>query len=358
MKTYLVGGAVRDKLLGFPVKERDYVVVGATPTEMIKLGFKSVGKDFPVFLEPKTKEEYALARTERKVGRGYTGFEFNTSPDVTLKEDLMRRDLTINAMAEDTEGNLIDYYSGKEDLENRILRHVSPAFAEDPVRILRVARFAARYAQFGFTVAPETIQLMQQMVDNGEVDALVPERVWKELERALGEKNPEVFFQVLADCEALSTLFPEIANMSGLKKAVAQSEDTIIRFAVLVSDLSKSSIEQMCERYRIPTSYRELALNLLEVTKHPIGNDEASILQLLTKLDAFRREERFLKTLEGAKIVNIDVQLLRQSFDAAKAISAGPFLKEGFSGKELGERINVERLKVIDQVIQQWNQTK
>src|SRR3990167_6080610 len=227
MKIYLVGGAVRDQLLGLPVKEQDWVVVGATIEEMLTAGYRQVGKEFPVFLHPKTGEEYALARMERKINPGYKGFTFDTSKDVTLEEDLSRRDLTINAMAETPEGELVDPFHGKKDLEQKILRHVSPAFAEDPVRILRVGRFLARYAHLGFHIAPETITLMRHMVKVGEVNALVAERVWKELERALGEKNPEKFFEALANCEALAILFPDLPIDSiGIKALVKATQLT------------------------------------------------------------------------------------------------------------------------------------
>jgi len=216
VKTYLVGGAVRDKLLGRTVRERDWVVVGATPEQMKALGYRQVGRDFPVFLHPETHEEYALARTERKTAPGYRGFEVHAAPEVTLEEDLQRRDLTINALAEDETGEIIDYHGGLDDLDKRLLRHVSPAFAEDPVRILRVARFAARYAHLGFRVADETIGLMRRMVEDGEADALVPERIWQELEKALGERSPAVFFEVLRDCGALKVIFPEIDRLFGV----------------------------------------------------------------------------------------------------------------------------------------------
>ena len=216
MKIYLVGGAVRDTLLGLPVKEKDWVVVGATPQQMIDLDYKPVGKDFPVFLHPQTGEEYALARTERKSGHGYRGFTFHTDPGVTLEEDLVRRDLTINAMAMDADGELIDPFNGREDLNQGLLRHVSPAFREDPVRILRVARFAARFARFGFHVTHGTNALMRQMVESGEIDYLVPERVWKETSRALSESSPERFFEVLRGCAALERLFPEVDSLFGV----------------------------------------------------------------------------------------------------------------------------------------------
>src|SRR5690242_10096638 len=216
MKTYLVGGAVRDRLLGLPVLERDWVVVGTTPAELAALGYRSVGKDFPVFLHPDTKEEHALARTERKTGKGYHGFEFHAEPGVTLEDDLKRRDLTLNAIAEDPDGKLIDPYGGARDIEARLLRHVSPAFAEDPVRVLRAARFAARFAPLGFKVAPETLALMRAMTENGEVDALVPERVWQETLKALGCERPSVYFQVLRDCGAPAKVFPEVDRLFGV----------------------------------------------------------------------------------------------------------------------------------------------
>jgi tRNA nucleotidyltransferase (CCA-adding enzyme) len=262
MEIYLVGGAVRDRLLGLPVKEKDWVVVGATADDMLKKGYRQVGKDFPVFLHPKTREEYALARMERKVGRGYTGFDFDASPAVTLEQDLLRRDLTINAIAERSDGGLVDPYQGKADLDKKILRHVSPAFVEDPVRILRVARFTARFAQFGFTVADETVKLMQAMVKSGEVDALVAERVWKELERALQEASPAEFFHVLTACGADKVLFPALqeTNLTALLRAAALSTDGEVRFAALLYNLSRQDIQDFCDRYRVPGTYRELAL--------------------------------------------------------------------------------------------------
>lgn len=301
MKIYLVGGAVRDKLLGLPIQERDWVVVGASANDMLALGYRSVGKDFPVFLHPETKEEYALARTERKIKPGYTGFQFDTSLNVTLEEDLQRRDLTINAMAETEEGQLIDPFQGKKDLDNKILRHVSQAFVEDPVRILRVARFAARFPDF--QVAPETNELMKKMVVSGEVDALVPERVWKELERALKEKSPERFFQVLAACDALSKLFPVFSNLQGLERAASLSTDPEVRFASLFKNVEEASVRQLCERYRIPNNYKELAL-LVSRYRHSFQkinystldyNQAEEIIDLLKSIDAFRRPDRAKK---------------------------------------------------------------
>lgn len=332
MKIYQVGGAVRDGLLGLPVKDRDWVVVGATPEEMIALGYKPVGRDFPVFLHPRTKEEYALARTERKVAPGYTGFIFNTTPDVTLEQDLKRRDLTINAMAMDEDGTFIDPYNGKEDLQNRILRHVSPAFVEDPLRVLRVARFAAR---LGFTIAGETMDLMKQITASGELDALVAERVWQETERALTETQPVLFFSVLRDCGALARVFPELDGLYGvpqpeqyhpeidsgvhtmmvLEQACRLSSDPTVRFAALVHDLGKGTtpeaewpahrnheergvelIERLCDRYRIPKKYRELAVIVARYHLDCHRVDEmrpGTIVDKLEALDAFRRPDRF-----------------------------------------------------------------
>src|ERR671937_1705529 len=252
MRIYAVGGAVRDELLGLPVKDRDYVVVGATPEEMERLGFKPVGKDFPVFLHPQTHEEYALARTERKSGRGYKGFTVHASPEVTLEEDLRRRDLTINAMAKAEDGTLIDPYGGKRDLEQGVLRHVSEAFAEDPVRILRLARFAAR---FGFKVAPETMALMRRMVESGETDYLVPERVWQEFAKGLMEREPERMFEVLKAASLQKKLLPELRDRSGLAGGTLP-----VRFARLCWPLKEAEAEALCERLKVPSDVRELAL--------------------------------------------------------------------------------------------------
>ncbi len=357
MKIYLVGGAVRDQLLKREVKEKDYVVVGATAPEMLKLGYRQVGKDFPVFLHPKTNEEYALARTERKVGRGYAGFAFDASPSVTLENDLIRRDLTINAMAKDSDGILIDPYHGQDDLNKRLLRHVSAAFIEDPVRILRVARFAARFAALDFKVAPETNQLMQKMVESGEVDALVAERVWKELERALGEKNPEKFFLVLNDCHALPLLFPfiQVSFLKTLIAAVDLTSDKEVRFAALVSNLKLEDVLTMCERYRIPADYRDLAVLAVKYHAaygriHELNAEE--ITDLLQALDAYRREARFEKFLLACQAIYPNVSaspILKEYFLAAKSVDVRRFASE-LKGKAIGERLRKERIEQIEKL--------
>lgn len=339
MNVYLVGGAVRDRLLGRPVEERDFVVVGATVEDLLSQGYQQVGKDFPVFLHPETKEEYALARTERKTAPGYRGFVVHAEPDVTLEEDLRRRDLTINALAQDEAGNLIDYYGGYSDLRDRVLRHVSSAFAEDPVRILRVARFAARYADLGFRVADETMALMRTMTAVGEVDALVPERVWQELAKALAEPQPSRFFEVLRHCGALERLFPELESLFGVPQpakwhpeidtgihtmmvvdmAARLSPDAEVRFAALMHDLGKGTtpveilpshkgheergvalIEDLCDRLKAPRRFRELAR--VAARYHGLVHklDElrpGTILDMFEGADAFRRPGRFEQML-------------------------------------------------------------
>jgi tRNA nucleotidyltransferase (CCA-adding enzyme) len=300
MEVYLVGGAIRDELLGLAAPERDWVVVGATPEELERAGYRAVGREFPVFLHPETQEEYALARVERKTGPGYRGFETRFSPDVTLEQDLQRRDLTINAMARAPDGTLIDPYGGRRDLEQRLLRHVSPAFVEDPVRVLRVARFAARLAALGFMLAPETRALMRHMVDNGEVNALVAERVWREMQRALGESQPEVFFDVLQDCGALAVLLPELdwpaAARQALQRAAQLGAEPALRFAALLADTPAEAIMALCERLRVPGDYRELALLTARLHRRiatAAALDAAGVLDLLEAADAFRRPDRF-----------------------------------------------------------------
>ena len=310
MQVYLVGGAVRDELLGRPVRERDWVVVGSTPEEMERAGYRAVGRDFPVFLHPQSHEEYALARRERKTGPGYRGFSTQFSPDVTLEQDLQRRDLTINAMARAPDGELVDPYGGQRDLSARLLRHVSAAFVEDPVRVLRVARFAARFAGLGFSVAPETLQLMRQMVDNGEVRALVPERTWRELARALGEPHPEACFETLQACGALSVLLPELgwdaAARAALCAAVTVSEAQAVRFAALLARTPVSAIESLAGRLRVPSDYRELALltaRCWQALARARALAAVALVELLESADALRRAERFQKLLLATRAV-------------------------------------------------------
>ena len=335
MKTYLVGGAVRDKLLGYPYHEKDWVVTGATVKEMLDLGYQQVGKDFPVFLHPKTKEEHALARLERKSGHGYSGFEVDSAPSVTLEQDLSRRDLTINAIAEDESGKFIDPFNGASDVSNKILRHVSDAFIEDPVRVLRIARFSARYHHLGFTIAPETLELMRQIVTDGELDHLVAERVWKEMERALAEQSPAVFFEVLRSVGALKVLMPEIDVLYGipnpakwhpeidtgihtmmvLTQSAKLSELPLVRFAALCHDLGKGVtpeeywpkhhghegsgikvINKLCERMKVPREYRELACLGSEFHLHAHKVQELkskTLLNMLERFDIYRRPDRF-----------------------------------------------------------------
>ena len=400
MQTYLVGGAVRDKLLGIPVKDRDWVVVGATPEEMLDKGFKAVGKDFPVFLHPETKEEYALARTERKSGKGYKGFTFHTSVDVTLEDDLQRRDLTVNAIAEDEEGKLIDPYGGEADLKQGMLRHVSAAFVEDPLRVLRIARFAA---SLGFKIAPETTRLLKEISETDELDALVPERVWTEMEKALTGKYPARFILVLRSCNALEKLFPEIDALFGvpqpkeyhpeidtglhtimsLNQSVRLSDDPMIRFAVLVHDLGKATtpenelphhrgheargvkiIDKLCKRFRIPNKYHELASSVsrFHLDCHRIQEMKPeTILKKLEQLDAFRRPERFEQFLIAceadargrASFEDRDYPQAEYFINALKTaneIDTKSLQEQGFEGKALGKEIKKQRIKNIKQM--------
>lgn len=401
MKTYLVGGAVRDELLGLSVRERDWVVVGATPDELRAQGFKPVGKDFPVFLHPETKEEYALARTERKTGPGYRGFETRFSPDVPLEQDLERRDLTINAIARDEQtGEIVDPFGGQRDIEARVLRHVSPAFVEDPVRVLRVARFAARFAPLGFTVAPETMALMQEIAARGELDALVPERVWQETQRALTLPASRTYFEVLREGHALKVIFPEIDALFGvpqpeqwhpeidsgihtmmvLDQACRLSADPIVRFAALTHDLGKGTtppeewprhiahehrgvglIEKLCDRLRIPNAYRELAVH---VSKFHLNSHKAlelrpnTLLELLENLDAFRRPDRFesfvvaceadargRKGLEDRHYPQSS--FLRAARKAAASVALTTEEREGLSGEQIAQRIRQKRIEAL-----------
>ncbi|SEL22329.1 multifunctional CCA addition/repair protein [Acinetobacter sp. DSM 11652] len=399
MQVYLVGGAVRDQLLGHPYHEKDYVVVGATPEQLLNQGFQPVGKDFPVFLHPETKDEYALARTERKSGHGYHGFEFFTDPSVTLEDDLIRRDLTINAMAMNEDGELFDPYHGYQDLNQRILRHVSDAFAEDPLRVLRVARFAARYHQYGFKVAEETIALMKNLADSGELQALTPERVWKETSRALMERDADIYFEVLRQCDSLKILFPEIEALFGvpqrpeyhpeidcgihtlmsLQQACKADYSMDVRFAVLVHDLGKAltpkdelprhimheergvqPVTDLCERLKVPTQTKQLAI---AVCKEHLKCHQAFTLKpgtlwrLLQRLDVLRRPERveaFVQTCEcdakgrlgledreypQAKYVLDAVQIVR----SIKASDLPPEIK----GPDIGEMLIQKRIEAL-----------
>lgn len=380
MQVYLVGGAVRDELLELPVNEKDWCVVGATPQQMLDRGFRAVGKDFPVFLHPETGEEYALARTERKTGAGYHGFDFGTSPDVTIEDDLSRRDLTINAIARSPDGEIVDPHGGVRDIERRLLRHVSDAFVEDPVRILRVARFAARFSGLGFEVAPETMRLMQRIVADGEADALVPDRVWKETQTALGGSNTRVFFETLRQCGALAVVFPEIDALFGipqperwhpevdtglhtmmvLEQAERLGGDVDVRFAALVHDLGKATtrasdlprhpgherrslklIRHMADRLPIPKSCRELGLLVAEFHTHchrAFELRDRTVLKVLERTDAFRRPERFEKFLLACEadargrtgLEDRDypqADMFRSACRAASAVDAGAIAK-------------------------------
>ena len=409
MKTYLVGGAVRDALLGRPCTERDYVVVGAQPDDLLALGYRPVGKDFPVFLHPQSGDQYALARTERKTGAGYYGFATRFSPDVTLEEDLARRDLTINAMAQSIEGNdggrdVVDPYGGRRDLEARVLRHVSPAFVEDPLRVLRVARFAARFAPLGFTIAPETMQLMQDIVRSGELRALVAERVWVETERALGEKTPAVYFEVLRQCGALAVLLPEIDCLFGVPQpeqwhpeidtgvhtlqvldvACELSVETTVRFAALVHDLGKGVtprdqwprhvgheqagvrvIGQMCERLKVPTEHRELG-QLVSREHQRIHRAaelrDTTVLEVLEAADAFRRPERFDKLLLACEadargrgpVLRAQsypqAQSFRDCFRAAAAVKLDVDVMQQLAGPAIAQALRVARVAAIREV--------
>jgi tRNA nucleotidyltransferase (CCA-adding enzyme) len=401
MDVYLVGGAVRDALLGRSVTEHDYVVVGATPDDLLARGFRAVGKDFPVFLHPANGDQYALARTERKTGAGYYGFATRFSPDVTLEEDLARRDLTINAMARAEDGSIVDPYGGRRDLEARLLRHVSPAFVEDPLRVLRVARFAARFAPLGFTVAPETLELMREIVRAGEMQALVAERVWVETERALGEARPPVYVDVLRACGALAAVFPEIDRLFGvpqpekyhpevdtgvhtlqvLEVACELSDDTAVRFAALVHDLGKGVTPQhewprhighehagvkviaaLCERLKVPNEHRELGM--LASKEHQRVHRaaelrDATVLELLEATDAFRRPDRFEKLLltceadargRGPELRRRPYEqgrLLRRWREVAAAVKPDPQLLADADGPTIARHLRSARIAAI-----------
>ncbi len=361
MKIYSVGGAVRDELLGLPVKDRDYVVVGASPEEMVRLGYRPVGKDFPVFLHPKTHEEYALARTERKVARGYRGFAISAAPDVTLEQDLARRDLTINAIAKDEQGGITDPYHGAADLEAGVLRHVSPAFAEDPVRILRVARFAAR---FGFAVAPETQALMRSMVKEGEADALVAERVWQEVASGLMEQHPSRMFRVLRECGALNRVMPEIdalfepgadggAALDALDAAAQAGSALEVRFAVLARTLAPLAVEALAERLRAPAACRDLAL-LAARHAHAIVDaaalDAETLLELFNVADAWRRPGRFTDLMTAALTAEPSAPAARARLEhawQAAAVDAGEIAQAAGKDGDIRDRITTARLEAL-----------
>lgn len=361
MQIYLVGGAVRDQLLGMPIKERDWVVVGATPAEMIALGYRAVGKDFPVFLHPTTNEEYALARTERKVGKGYKGFTFHADPSVSLTEDLVRRDLTINAIAQDANGNLIDPYNGKLDIEQQTLRHVSPAFSEDPVRILRLARFAAKFPDF--TIHTNTLRLMQQMVENGEVDALVPERVWQELHKALHSKNPCLFFKTLEEGNALGTLFPEISStgdgMEALRQAIIAKKPPTVQLACLLHDVGEKNVRKLVQRYRIPKQFSDIAILTSRYfsTYNTLTHAPAALLGFILNADAIRRPARFNLLLEALIICAKDstrknASLISNSIHAIKSINLDTLKAQNLAGKKFADGIKQLRLTAIAKLIE------
>jgi len=402
MHTYLVGGAVRDKLLGRPIKDQDWVVVGSTPEQMLAQGYQAVGADFPVFLHPKTKEEYALARIERKIGAGYTGFSCDASSEVSLEDDLMRRDLTINAMAMDDNGNIIDPYNGQQDLKNKLLRHVSDAFIEDPLRVLRVARFAARYHNLNFSIAPETMALMRTIVANDELTALSAERVWQETARSLLEPHPEVYFENLRACGALSVWFPEIDVLWGipnpakwhpeidtgihtmmvLQQAVKLSDKLSVRFAALVHDLGKGVtpaenwpshrghekqglelINTLCDRLKAPNDCRELGLMVSEYHTHIHQAFElkaSTILGMLNRCDVWRKPQRFADfllsckadargrtTFENSEYKN--AEYIWQAYEAAAKVDIKAIVAKGFQGKAIKEQTEQQRISVIKQ---------
>lgn len=399
MNIYCVGGAVRDELLGLPIKDRDYVVVGATPEAMVKLGYRPVGKDFPVFLHPDTQEEYALARTERKTAKGYKGFQVHASPDVTLEQDLARRDLTINAMAKTADGEMIDPFDGQRDIEAKVLRHVSTAFVEDPVRILRLARFAARFTEF--TVADETMQLMRKMVDAGEVDALVPERVWQELSKGLMEAKPSRMFEVLRSCGALAHIFPELDRLWGVPQpaqhhpeidtgihvmlvvdyAAQQGFSLPVRFAALTHDLGKGTtpedvlprhighemrsvalLKDVVKRLRVPNDCKELAMMVAQFhgKLHAVGHMKTStILHFLMELDAIRQPERFQLFLQACEsdsrgrtgLENCalpEAQRLQQALRLAQSVDAGEVAKQFSQPEQIKQAVFEARLNAIN----------
>ncbi|EJL6267184.1 multifunctional CCA addition/repair protein [Vibrio cholerae] len=401
MQIYLVGGAVRDQLLQLPVYDRDWVVVGSSPQAMLAAGFQAVGKDFPVFLHPNSKEEHALARTERKTGVGYTGFACHYAPDVTLEEDLLRRDLTINAMAQDNSGQLIDPYGGQRDLAAKVLRHVSPAFVEDPLRVLRVARFAAKLHHLGFIVAEETMQLMTKIAQSGELQHLTAERVWQEWHKSLSTHHPEVFLQVLRDCGALAVVLPEIDRLFGVpqpekwhpeidtgihtlmvaKQAAQLSDSLPVRFAAQVHDLGKgvtppsewpshklhchtglNIIESLCERIRVPNEFRDLALAVCAQHSNIHRADElkpATKLKVLGLLDVWRKPERLEQVLlccEADHRGRLGLEsepypqreIFLRAYQAALGVEVQAVIADGFQGKQIKEELDKRRVSAIE----------
>ena len=408
MKVYLVGGAVRDQLLGLPVKDRDWIVVGATPATLLSLGYQQVGKDFPVFLNPKTKEEYALARTERKASAGYTGFICDFSPTITLEQDLIRRDLTINAMAQSEDGEIIDPYGGKQDLENRILRHISPAFSEDPLRVLRVARFAARYHSLGFKIASETLSLMTELAQSGELQHLTAERVWLETEKPLNEKNPEIYFETLHKTGALRVLFPEIDALYGvpnpvkhhpevdsfihtmlvLEQAVNLTENnpilnkSAVRFAAICHDLGKALTPQnilphhygheqagikptrsLCKRLKVPSYFQELAELTCEFHTHIHKAFELraeTVITLFNRFDVWRKPQRFQEFLQvcladtrgRTGFENKDypqIDYVNQLLQAANEVDVQQVIADGFEKQEIRNELTKRRILAVKQ---------
>ena len=408
MKVYLVGGAVRDQLLGLPVKDRDWIVVGAIPSTLLSLGYQQVGKDFPVFLNPKTKEEYALARTERKSSAGYTGFICDFSPTITLEQDLIRRDLTINAMAQSEDGEIIDPYGGKQDLENRILRHISPAFSEDPLRVLRVARFVARYHSLGFKIASETLSLMAELAQSGELQHLTSERVWLETEKALNEKNPEIYFETLHKIGALKVLFPEIDALYGvpnpvkhhpevdsfihtmlvLKQAVNLTENnpilnkSAVRFAAICHDLGKALTPQnilphhygheqagikptrsLCKRLKVPSYFQELAELTCEFHTHIHKAFELraeTVITLFNRFDVWRKPQRFKEFLQvcladtrgRTGFENKDypqIDYINQLLQAANEVDVQQVIADGFEKQEIRNELTKRRILAVKQ---------
>jgi tRNA nucleotidyltransferase (CCA-adding enzyme) len=407
MQIYRVGGAVRDKLLNYPCHENDWVVVGSSPEEMVALGYRPVGQDFPVFIDPRSGEEYALARTERKSGVGYGGFTFHTSPDISLEDDLIRRDLTINAMAESADGTITDPYGGQQDLENKVLRHVSDAFAEDPLRVLRVARFAARYAHLGFTLAPETLQLMCTIVNRGEMTALVAERVWKETQRALCERSPDVFIETLKSCGALVVLLPEVEALFGIEQradfhpeidtgihtlmALQQSalltNKATIRFTVLVHDLGKAItpkeilprhtghearglplVKQVCDRLKVPNQHRQLAMVVTEyhlMCHKSLEFKPENLLKLLTVIGALKSAEKLddfllccMADAKGRKGLEKQEyapnRYLREAREAAIAVQVIDLVANGIKGADIGTQLKQRQIDALSEFKQHY----